>query len=143
MELFTVGYSGRSLPQLVQLLQEHGVGRLVDVRERPYSRKKGFSATPLAEALRKAGIVYEPGFGLGNPEDIRLLWKNGQLAQGKRKYRALLRNGRRARVEHIIALAELGSVALFCLEEEPDECHRSVIASEAEKIDDRVTVTHL
>jgi uncharacterized protein (DUF488 family) len=143
MELFTVGYEGRSLPQLVRLLEENGVGRLVDVRERPYSRRKGFSATPLFEALRKAGIVYEPGFGLGNPEDIRAMWKNGELAAGKRRYRALLRNGRREHVEHVVALAGLGPLVLLCLEEDPAACHRSVIAEEAERLDQEVSVTHL
>lgn len=143
MELFTVGYEGRTLPQLVRLLEENGVRRLVDVRERPYSRRKGFSATPLSETLRKAGIVYEPGFGLGNPEGIRAMWKNGELVAGKKKYRALLRNGRRQRVEHVVALADLGPVALLCLEEDPEACHRSVIAEEAGKLDPRVIVTHL
>jgi len=143
MELFTVGYEGRTLPQLVRLLEENGVHRLVDVRERPYSRRKGFSAMPLSETLRKAGIVYEPGFGLGNPEDIRAMWKNGDLAAGKRKYRALLRNGRRERVEHVIALAEMAPTALLCFEGDPGACHRAVIAEEAQKLDSRVTVTHL
>jgi uncharacterized protein (DUF488 family) len=143
MELFTVGYEGRTLPQLVRLLEEHGVRRLVDVRERPYSRRKGFSATPLSEALRKAEIVYEPGFGLGNPDDIRSLWKNGELSEGKRKYRALLRNGRRDRVERVLALANLDPVALLCLEDDHEDCHRSVIAEEAARLDSRVAVRHL
>lgn len=143
MELFTVGYENRTVRQLVRLLEEHEVGRLVDVRERPFSRKKGFSATPLAEALRKAGIVYEPGFGLGNPDEIRSLWKNGDLEVGKRRYRGLLQNGRRDRVEHVIALAGVGTVALLCLEDDPDDCHRSVIAEEAARLDPRVTVRHL
>lgn len=143
MDLFTIGYEGRTLPQLIRLLEEHGVRRLVDVRERPYSRRRGFSATPLSEALRKAGIVYEPGFGLGNPENIRSMWKDGELPEGKRRYRALLRNGRRDRVEHVVALADLGSVALLCLEGDHDQCHRSIIAEEAVRLDGRVTVHHL
>ena len=57
MELYTVGYEGRTLPQFVRLLREHGITRLVDVRERPASRKPGFSALPLLDALRKVGIT--------------------------------------------------------------------------------------
>jgi len=98
---------------------------------------------PLSEALRKAGIVYEAGFGLGNPDDIRSMWKNGELSAGKKKYRALLRNGRSDRIEHVVAHAELGRVALLCVEDEADACHRSVIAEEAMKLDPRVTVHHL
>lgn len=47
MELLTVGYESRTLPQLIRLLKEHEVTHLVDVRERPISRKKGFSALAL------------------------------------------------------------------------------------------------
>jgi hypothetical protein len=36
MDLFTVGYEGRSLPQLIRMLEKHGLRRLIDVRERPY-----------------------------------------------------------------------------------------------------------
>jgi len=48
MELFTVGYEGRTLPQFVRLLRDQGITRVIDVRERPVSRRKGFSAMPLA-----------------------------------------------------------------------------------------------
>ena len=67
MELFTVGYQGRTLPQFVKLLREQDITLLVDVRERPVSRKRGFSALPLSEALRKVGIGYESDRQLGNP----------------------------------------------------------------------------
>jgi len=84
MELFTVGYESHTLPQLIRLLKEHEVTRLVDVRERPISRKKGFSALALFEATRKAGIAYETHRDLGNPESIREKWKNGSLPEGRR-----------------------------------------------------------
>lgn len=143
MELFTVGYEARTVPQLARLLRENGVDRLVDVRERPFSRKKGYNAQALFEALRKEGITYEWRRELGNPETIRALWKNGSLAEGKRQYRRLLRNGRRPAVEHLVELAALETVAILCLEDDHDLCHRSVIAEEAQTIAERLEVTHL
>lgn len=92
MELFTVGCEGQTLPQFVRLLRDNDITRLVDVRERPASRKHGFSALPLFDALRKAGISYESDRALGNPPEIRALWKNGNLTEGKARYRKLLRS---------------------------------------------------
>lgn len=143
MELLTVGYEGRTLPQFVRLLEEHGVTRLVDVRERPASRKPGFSALPLFDALRKAGITYESDRALGNPEEIRTLWKNGNLREGKVRYRKLLRNGRRPRIELLLALSRHDRVCILCYEGDPDLCHRSVIAEEAARLDPALVIRHL
>ena len=143
MELFTIGYEGRTLPQFTRLLRDHEIARVVDVRERPHSRKRGFSALSLFEALRKAGIVYESDRELGNPKEIRDLWKNGSLAQGRVKYRKLLRNGRAGRVRFLLDLASIDRVCILCYEEEADACHRSVIAEEAVRLEPSLTVHHL
>jgi uncharacterized protein (DUF488 family) len=143
MELFTVGYGGRTLPQLIGLLREHGITRLVDVRDRPYSRKRGFSSMSLAEALRKADVTYEWHRALGNPAEIRGLWKNGQIRQGKASYRRLLRNGQSSRVDRLLKLAAIDRVAILCLEDDHELCHRSVIAEEATRLQPRLVVRHL
>lgn len=143
VRLFTLGYENLTVGGLVAVLDKHGIRRLVDVRDRPYSRKPGFSAMPLFEALRKAGIAYEPGFGLGNPEDIRALWKNGDMERGKRLYEKHLNNGGRYHVDHVISLASLGPTCLLCLEEDPDRCHRSIIARTAQSVAPRLTVEHV
>ncbi|MGH2595191.1 MAG: DUF488 family protein [Actinomycetota bacterium] len=140
MELYTVGYQGRALPQFVKLLREHGITRLVDVRDHPASRKPGFSALPLFEALRKVGITYESDRALGNPEEIRELWKNGGLDEGKIRYRKLLRNGRRTRVEALLALASIDRVCILCFEGDPDVCHRTIIAEEAARLEPGLTI---
>ena len=143
MELFTVGYEGRTLPQFVRLLKDNEIVRLVDVRERPASRKRGFSAMPLFDALRKEGITYESDRALGNPVEIRDLWKNGSLAQGKARYRRMLRNGRRTRVELLLAHARVERVCILCYEGDPDVCHRGVIAEEAARLAPDLVVRHL
>ena len=143
MELFTVGYSGRTLPQLVATLHEHGITRVVDVRDRPQSRKPGFSALALFEGLRKDGIVYELDRTLGNPEAIRELWKNGRLSEGKAAYRRRVRNGTAHRIRFLIELARIDRVAILCLEGDANECHRGVIAEEAARLAPELQVRHL
>jgi len=68
---------------------------------------------PLFDALRKQGITYESDRALGNPVGIRDLWKNGSLAEGKSRYRRMLRNGRRPRVELLLAHARSNECASF------------------------------
>jgi uncharacterized protein (DUF488 family) len=143
MDLLTIGYEGRSLSDLVQALIDNGVDRLVDVRERPFSRRKGFSAMALFEELRKADIAYEHGTGLGNPEPIRALWKNGQLGEGKDRYRDFLLA---ERLQHLAAMVELAGserVCLLCFEGDSDRCHRSIIAAEAVEVEPALQVRHL
>jgi uncharacterized protein (DUF488 family) len=143
MILFTVGYEGRSPLQLVSLLKEHGVERLVDVRDRPYSRRKGFSAVALFELLRKEGITYEWAQELGNPDEIRAMWKNGELDKGRREYRKLLQNGRRAHVRKLVDLTGIDRLAILCLEAEHEVCHRSIIAEESVAIRPDLDVRHI
>jgi uncharacterized protein (DUF488 family) len=143
MELYTIGYEGRTLPQFVRALEDNGVTRLVDVRERPQSRKKGFSARGLFDALLRAGITYESDKTLGNPVEIRDLWKNGELEQGKHLYRKMLRNGRGPRVQLLVELARYDRVCILCYEETPDACHRSIIAEEATRLEPSLTIHHL
>lgn len=143
MELYTVGYQGRTLPEFVKLLRAQDITLLVDVRERPVSRKRGFSALPLSEALRKVGIGYESDRQLGNPENIRELWKNGSLDEGRAQYRRLLRNGRKARVSALLDLAKDQRVCLLCFEADPDQCHRTVIAEEAVRLEPDLAIHQL
>ena len=57
---FTVGHGNRTFDELVEVLRDAGVGRLLDVRRYPGSRRHPWFARPeLAEALPAAGIRYE------------------------------------------------------------------------------------
>jgi len=56
MQIFTIGYEGKSLDQFVAELRRNRISRVIDVRELPLSRRKGFSKTPLTAALAAAGI---------------------------------------------------------------------------------------
>ena len=56
--LFTLGYEQRTIEEFVRMLEDAGVGVLVDVRETPWSHKPGFSKRGLAEHLEAAGIEY-------------------------------------------------------------------------------------
>ena len=63
--IFTIGYEQRDSEDLMARLRDAGVDVLVDIRERPFSRKPGFRRGPLENACADAGIEYEAWTGLG------------------------------------------------------------------------------
>ena len=124
VEFFTIGYEGRSLDEFVDILLEAGVERVVDVRELPLSRKRGFSKTVLSEALASHGIDYVHVRTAGNPHrSLRHDIKRCLAA-----YRSYLRENPRA-VEDVMDALRGTRAALLCVEHEANACHRSVLAS--------------
>jgi uncharacterized protein (DUF488 family) len=83
--VFTTGYEQHAdTSSLIDTLRAVGVRRLVDVRELPLSRRRGFSKTALAAALATADIEYEHVRELGNPKADRERDRAGRVAEGAR-----------------------------------------------------------
>jgi uncharacterized protein (DUF488 family) len=142
--VFTIGYENHATADtLIEALRDAGVRRLIDVRELPLSRKRGFSKTSLAAALEEANIAYQHVRALGNPKPYRELYKAGRVAEGKRRYRKHLHNGSHG------ALIELGetlddeATCLLCFEAAHEACHRTVIVEALEERLGDVEVVHL
>ena len=134
-ELFTIGYEGADLNGFVRRLKAEGVSILVDVRELPLSRRRGFSKSQLAELLHKHGIRYVHRRELGAPRDIRHeLRETGDYATYFARFNAYLKT-QRAVLERLVDEC-VGVVALMCFERNPAECHRSAVARELGKLTD-------
>lgn len=71
LSLATIGYQGAPLPAFLATLKAARVTLLLDVRGLPLSRRKGFSKTPLSEALMRIGIGYRHEHALGVPRSLR------------------------------------------------------------------------
>jgi uncharacterized protein (DUF488 family) len=135
---FTVGYEGRTLPAFIQMLQGVGVERVVDVRALPLSRRKGFSKTPLSQALSDGGIEYVHVRAAGNPfrdqkDDIETcLALYGKHLDAHPEVVVEVEtaiNGHRA--------------ALLCVEGDVHCCHRSVLMDRIVARDSKRVVKHL
>ncbi|MEJ7731355.1 MAG: DUF488 domain-containing protein [Polyangiaceae bacterium] len=121
--LFTIGYAGKTLADLLAQLGAAGVTRVVDVRALPLSRKKGFSKTALAEALAGAGIEYVHLRAAGKP--FR------EIKNDTERCLALYAGHLDAHPEVIADVEEAVAgrgAALLCYEAAAAECHRSVLA---------------
>jgi uncharacterized protein (DUF488 family) len=115
--LFTIGYEGRALDEVLAALAKAKVDRLIDIRELPLSRRPGFSKTPLREALQGAGIEYLHLRSAGNP--FR------KDPDGVAKYREHLPP---QAVDDVAEAARGHRAALLCYEADVTTCHRSILA---------------
>jgi len=137
--LFTIGYEGLTLAEFLARLVERGINLVVDVRELPLSRRKGFSKTPLSQALAGAGIEYRHERALGAPKPVRERLRADKDLNGyfRRFDRYLATQGP---VLENLAETCMGRVALLCVERDPETCHRSSVARELGRIADLVPV---
>jgi uncharacterized protein (DUF488 family) len=131
MALFTFGYEGHSIDSFIARLKKAGVMVVIDVRELPLSRKKGFSKTAFAAALKDVGIVYSHFPAFGCPKPIRDRYKiNGNWKQYEKAFTVYLATQTGA-VADLAAYSKTTKACLVCFEADFNFCHRSLVARAA------------
>jgi uncharacterized protein (DUF488 family) len=129
--IHTVGYEKTDVATYVERLKNADVQVLVDVRERPISRKRGFSKRALAAAVEAAGIRYVHVQALGDPKPGRDAARSGRHDLFVEIFTGHMRSG--AAQEALANLAEdVGGlrVCLTCFERDHTCCHRTIVAEE-------------
>ena len=138
--VLTIGHSSHPSRVFLDLLNEHSVDVLVDVRSAPYSRfNPQFNRESLAAALKLPEIEYlylgrELG---GRPKDPDC-YEDGQVHYGRVARTARFRKG----IARVIIEAERRRVAIMCAEKEPLDCHRTLLVATALDAHD-VDVQHI
>ena len=142
--IYSLGYQLRSVEEFVETLSDARVGVVIDVREVPWSRKRGFSKTALQEALSASGIAYEHARFAGNPKELRRAAASHEDCLVS--YAAYLddRPDVIAELEALISdhLDGGESVCLVCYERHPHDCHRSILIGRLQTVRE-VEVIHL
>lgn len=127
--VMTIGYEGLDLEHFLKFLTFNEVEVLVDVREIPLSRKKGFSKSLLAETLEDNGIGYQHIKALGSPKPIRDRLKSDWDYDA---FFSAYDDYLETQDEALDALGEIiedhRKVCLMCFESSHDQCHRSHVA---------------
>lgn len=138
-----MGYEGVELRPFLATLTDAGIKQVIDVRELPLSRKRGFSKSALTVALRDSGIGYLHLRALGDPKPGREAARRGDHAEFLRIYLHHL-----AGADAQVALAEASHQVrtlrscLLCFERHPAGCHRKIVA-EAMAVDTGMGLVHL
>ncbi len=129
--IWTIGHSTRTIEEFIDLLRQHRIEILVDVRHFPGSRRvPDFNKDALHRAMVAADIRYEHMVELGGrrpvrPDSHNLAWRNASF-RGYADYMETqpFLDG----ADHLLEVARTGRTAIMCSEAVWWRCHRSMIA---------------
>lgn len=126
--IYTVGYEGSNIDKFLENVKTHNVKLIVDVREKPISRKKGFSKNSLCASLNANGIEYIHIPQLGSPKQIRdKLHETWDYHEFFQEYRVYI-SSELDIIMGILDRLESTPSCLMCFEHDPKTCHRSILA---------------
>lgn len=126
--LYTIGYQGLDIETFISRLNQAKVTSIVDVRELPLSRMKGFSKSAFGKHLEAAGIAYVHVPALGCPKPIRNRFREDRdWAAYTCGFLAYLET-QKAPVNELAKLANDTTVCLVCFEADYAKCHRTYVA---------------
>lgn len=132
--IFTFGYEGLSIDAFIARLRTTQIKTVVDVRELPLSRKKGFSKTAFCTALAEHDIAYLHAPALGCPKPIRDQYKtDGNWARYTNGFLSYIETQDHS-VRELVKIAKTTTVCLVCFEEDYSTCHRTYVARAARKL---------
>jgi len=128
MQLFTLGYEAMESGAFLDVIESNKIDLLLDIRELPLSRRKGFSRTALRRSLETRGVDYRHERSLGSPKPLRdRLRADGDYDTFFRGFASHLAGQRRLLDQ--LAGELNGNVALLCYERDHRTCHRSLVAA--------------
>jgi uncharacterized protein (DUF488 family) len=157
LRMVTIGVYGFDGESFLQQLRRADVRRLLDVRQRRGVRGPDYAwanSRRLQAALDQAGIAYQHHPELAPTTELRQLQyaEDDRQGVGKRSRRELAAEYARRYTTEILDRADLTPIvsalsggrtaALFCVERDPEACHRSLIAQRLIE-EHRVTIEHL
>jgi uncharacterized protein (DUF488 family) len=139
-EILTIGHSNHTIARFIELLNQHRVTAVADVRSSPYSQMYSqFNREVLAVALKSEGIAYSfLGKELGGRPADKACYQNNRVQYRRVAGTAFFRSG----LDRVLAGVQDYRIALMCAEREPLECHRTLlVAPELERVG--TTVQHI
>ncbi|MTJ50411.1 DUF488 family protein [Dolichospermum sp. UHCC 0259] len=125
MKTFTIGHSNHTIETFIELLQQHQVTALADVRSSPYSRRfPQFNQSVLKAALKTANIAYVPlGDNLGARPRDRNCYVDGMARYDLIAATEAFKIG----LNRLIQGSEKYQISLMCAEQDPIVCHRAIL----------------
>jgi uncharacterized protein (DUF488 family) len=143
LELMTVGYEGMVTKEFLDLLDRCKVQRIIDVRELPISRRRGFAKAALSESLQKRGIEYTHMPALGCPRNIRHEYRDDEDWQ---RYTLRFHAYLKTKDEEMRTLRDIARrerCCLLCFERDFNFCHRLFVAERLIEFVDHYRIHHL
>ena len=124
--IWTIGHSNHPLERFLDLLAQHRIAVLADVRSSPYSRYASqFNREALRPALqaRKIKYLFLGDLLGGRAEDPQFYDDDGHVLYGRLAESPGFRQG----IERLIEGLARFRTAILCGEEDPTDCHRRLL----------------
>ena len=158
MEFFTIGVYRSSEQTFFKKLLDNKIDTFCDIRQRRGVRGSEYAfvnSSRLQIKLNELDIRYGHFLELAPTSEIRDLQKeedeiNGELKRDRNKLGQVFTLAYKDKIlrnfdfdEFLLQLDNVGAkrVVLFCVEEKPEACHRSLVSNKLEKLE--YEVTHL
>jgi len=119
--VWTIGHSNRSVERFLELLGEHKITTLIDIRSFPTSKIEHFKREQMEQWLPEHGVNY---VWLG--KELGGYRRGGYQAHMKTK---LFREG----IKKLLELAKRGRLCIMCMEKNPKYCHRRFLTAYLER----------
>jgi uncharacterized protein (DUF488 family) len=125
LTIYTIGHSDHTTMAFVDLLRQHGITLVADVRSQPYSRwAPQFNRDAVSHDLQEAGVHYRfMGEALGGRPSSPALYAAGHPNYERMEQTDAYQHG----IEALLDLARIERVAMMCGEGDYRECHRHLL----------------
>ena len=121
LTIWTIGHSNRSKEEFLNLLREHSIEVLADIRSFPTSKIEHFKKENLEKWLPENGVEY---VWLG--KELGGYRKGGYKRHMRTK---LFREG----VQRLLEIAKQKRTCMMCMEKNPKYCHRRFLSAYLER----------
>ena len=121
LTIWTIGHSNRSKEEFLNLLREHSIEVLADIRSFPTSKIEHFKKENLEKWLPENGVEY---VWLG--KELGGYRKGGYKRHMRTK---LFREG----VQKLLEIARHKRTCMMCMEKNPKYCHRRFLSAYLER----------
>lgn len=143
MNLYTIGFAGKSAERFFGILQDNEVKRVVDIRLRPYGQLAGFAKKKDLEFFLRSlvGCEYVHLPQLAPTDEILKSYRNNKDWDEYVSRFAEIMIDRD--IPKALDKALFENACLLCSEAEPDHCHRRLIAEALQANWADVAIHHL
>jgi uncharacterized protein (DUF488 family) len=123
--MLTIGHSTHSFSIFLSLLRQHRITAVADVRSMPVSRfTPQFNRDPVKHSLNDVGIKYVfLGKELGARTNDATCYVDGRVQYSRLAQTPEFVSG----IERLLKGAQTERIAIMCTEQEPLDCHRTVL----------------
>jgi uncharacterized protein (DUF488 family) len=144
IQLFTIGFTGKSAERFFTLLTEHNVKKIMDTRIRPCSQLSGFAKQADLKYFAKSigSMEYEHFLMSAPTKQLLAKYQKNSISweDYSHEYLNLLDSRRIAQKVEVEALHD---TCLLCSEHHPEKCHRRLLAEYFQAVRTDIQITHL